>query len=87
MAPRMKKPQITQISTDFFCVLCKFLCPPANFCVLCDFLPSIGVNLCQSVDNDAKDAKDTKGAKKNKKKFFCVLWKFLCPLWLFLQSV
>ncbi len=26
--------------------------------------PEIGVNLCQSVDNDAKGAKDTKDAKK-----------------------
>ncbi len=26
-----KKPQITQISADFFCVLCEFLCPLRSF--------------------------------------------------------
>jgi len=32
------------------------------FCVLCGF-SSIGVNLCQSVDGNAKVAKDTEDAK------------------------
>ncbi len=75
---RMKQTtEITQISADFFCVLCKFLC-------LLWFFSSIGVNLCKSVDDkDAKGAKDTKDAKK---KFFCALCKFLCLLWFFLQS-
>ncbi len=42
-----KKPQIAQISTDFFCEICGFNRP-------------IGVNLCQSVDNKgAKDEKNT----------------------------
>ncbi len=36
-----------------------------NFCVLCGFNHSIGVNLCQSVDGNAKDAKNTKDAKVN----------------------
>jgi len=42
----------------------KFLC-------LLWFSPSIGVNLCQSVDNHAKGAKGTKDAKK--KVFLCFL--------------
>ncbi len=58
---RMKQTtEITKISADFFCVLCKFLCSLW-------FSPSIGANLCQSVDRDAKVAKDTKGAKGNAK--------------------
>ncbi len=36
-----KKPQITQISADFFCEIC-------------DFNNQIGENLCQSVDGTAK---------------------------------
>ena len=44
------------------------------------FLSSIGVNLCQSVDKDAKNAKGTKDAKRS---FFCVLCKFLCLLWFY----
>ncbi len=47
-----RKPQITQISADFFCGIC-------------GFNNQIGENLCQSVDRDAKGAKDTKGAKGN----------------------
>ena len=43
--------------TDFFCVLCKFLCS------LCFFL-SIGANLCQSVDSNAKGAKGRKGRQE-----------------------
>ncbi len=43
-----------QISTDFFC----------GICGICGFNNPIGVNLCQSVDRDAKDTKGTKDAKK-----------------------
>ncbi len=50
-----QKPQITQISTDFFCGICE----------ICGFNHPIGMNLCQSVDRDAKVAEDTKGAKSN----------------------
>ncbi len=46
-----RKPQITQISTDFFCGICE----------ICGFNHLIGVNLCQSVDNSAKGAKERKG--------------------------
>ncbi len=42
---------------NFFCVLCKLLC-------FLWFFIAIGVNLCQSVDGNAKDAKGTKDAKE-----------------------
>ncbi len=78
---------------SFFCVLCKFLC-------FLWFSCSISVNLCQSVDRDAKDAKDTKDAKGNaktqrkqrrrgrKEKFFlCSLQISVFSVVFFFQSV
>ncbi len=43
-----KNHRLRRLAQIFFCVLCKFLCPLW-------FSPSIGVNLCQSVDKIAKD--------------------------------
>ncbi len=57
MIPRTPRTKTTDY-TDWH----RFFC---GICEICGFNHPIGVNLCQSVDRDAKVAKDTKGAKGN----------------------
>ncbi len=72
--PNLGKTQKTQNRQEkFFCILCKFLCPLW-------FSFSIGANLCQSVDRDAKGAKDTKAAKDKIHRLHRLAQIFFCGI-------